>query len=82
MWCILANIHRFEDHKNRNSEYVMHMPTLCVRDLDFPMKVKDIPKFEKMKNLKTTVFVLNKIFFSHEFKLPEKLSTTSRYIFV
>ena len=35
------------------------MPTLCVGDLEFPMKFKYIPKLEKMNNVTIIVFDLN-----------------------
>ena len=58
MWCVLARFHQVEDHKNRTSKYVRHVPTLCVGDLEFPIKVKDILNFEKMNTLNINVFEL------------------------
>ena len=29
------------------------MPTLCIEGLEFPMKAKDIPKFERLIKLNT-----------------------------
>ena len=36
----------------------MHMPTLCVEGLEFPLKVKDKPKFERPNKLNINVFEL------------------------
>ena len=36
----------------------MHMNKLNLKGLEFPMKVKDIPKFEKLNNLNVNVFEL------------------------
>ena len=38
----------------------MYLPFLCTDGLNLPMKVKDIPKFEKLKNLNVNVFELTK----------------------
>ena len=35
------------------------MSTLCLESLEFPMKVKDIPKFENFNRLKIIVIELN-----------------------
>ena len=48
LWCILAHIFPLEDHKNRTSNYSMHFHKLNLKGLEFPMKVKDIPKFENL----------------------------------
>ena len=56
LWCILAHLCPVEDHKNRISSYSMHMNKLNLKGLEFPMKVKDIPKFENLNNLNVSVF--------------------------
>ena len=58
LWCILAYFFPVEDNKNITSKYVIHMNKLNLKGLDFPMKVKDIPKFEKLNNLNVNVFEL------------------------
>ena len=60
LWCILAHLFPVEDHKNRSSNYSMHVNKLNLEGLEFPMKVKDIPKFEKPNNLNVNVFELTK----------------------
>ena len=42
----------------------MHKHKIIVGDLEFPMKIKDIPKFEKHSNLNTNVLELNKTVFT------------------
>ena len=59
LWCILAYLFPVEVNKNITSKYVIHMNKLNLKGLDFPMKVKDIPKFEKLNNLNVNVFELN-----------------------
>ena len=57
-WCILAHLFPVEDHKNRTSRYSMHTNKLILNGLEFPMKIKDIPKFENLNNLNVNVFEL------------------------
>ena len=58
LWCILAHLFPVEDHKNRTSSYSMHTNKLILNGLEFPTKVKDIPKFENLNNLNVNVFEL------------------------
>ena len=51
LWCILAYLYPVEDHKDRISKYDMYKHTLNIKGLEFPMKVKDIPKFERLNKL-------------------------------
>ena len=48
------------ENKSRTSKYSMHFNKLNLEGLEFPMKVKDIPKFEKLNNLNVNVFELTK----------------------
>ena len=47
-----------ENHKDRISKYIIHLKKLNLKGLEFPMKVKDIPKFENLNNLNINVFEL------------------------
>ena len=58
LWCILAHLFPVEDHKNRTSSYSMHTNKLILNGLEFPMKIKDIPKFENLNKLNVNVFEL------------------------
>ena len=58
LWCILAYLFPVEDNKNITSKYVIHMNKLNLKGLEFPMKGKDIPKFENLNNLNVNVFEL------------------------
>ena len=60
LWCILARLFPVEGHKNRTSNYSMHTNKLILNGLEFPMKIKDIPKFENLNNLNVNVFELTK----------------------
>ena len=60
LWCILAHLFPVEDHKNRTSSYSIHTNKLIFNGLEFPMKIKDIPKFENLNNLNVNVFELTK----------------------
>ena len=50
-WCILAYLYPVEDNKNITSSYSNHFDKFNLEELDFPMKVKDIPKFENLNRL-------------------------------
>ena len=58
LWCILAQLYPVENHKDRISKYIIHLNKLNLKVLEFPMKVKDILKFENLNNLKINVFEL------------------------
>ena len=58
LWCILAQLYPVENHKDRISKYIIHLNKLNLKGLEFPMKVKDIPKFENLNNLNINVFEL------------------------
>ena len=58
LWCILAQLYPVENHKDRISKYIIHLNKLNLEGLEFPMKVKDIPKFENLNNLNINVFEL------------------------
>ena len=58
LWCILAHIFPVEKDKNRVSNYYPYFYSLDITDIYFPMRVKDIPKFERKNNLNINVFEL------------------------
>ena len=58
LWCILAQLYPVENHKDRISKYIIHLNELNLKGLEFPMKVKDISKFENLNNLNINVFEL------------------------
>ena len=60
LWCMLAYLYPVGEHKNRTSNYSMHFNKLNLKGLEFPMKVKDIPKFENLNNLNVNVFELTR----------------------
>ena len=58
LWCIMAYLYPVEDNKRRTSNYSMHLNKLNLKGLEFPMKDKDIPKFENLNILNVNVFEL------------------------
>ena len=48
LWCILAYLYPVENNKNITSSYSKHFDKFNLEGLEFPMKVKDIPKFENL----------------------------------
>ena len=81
LWCILAYLYPVEDHKDRISKYDMYKHTLNIKGLEFPMKVKDIPKFERLNKLnirghginvfELTGNVLTLIYINENYKQPQ-----------
>ena len=66
LWCILTHLYPVEDHKNRASNYSMLFNKFNLEGLEFPMKVKDIPKFKNSNTqsafgigLRINVFEIN-----------------------
>ena len=68
LWCILAHLHPAEINKHRVSNYIPYINTKDISDLNFPMRVNDIPKFEKKNNLNINVFELTKEFKPYSYK--------------
>ena len=81
LWCILAYLYPVEDHKDRTSNYLMHENKLNLKGLEFPMKVKDIPNFERLNKLnirghginvfELTGHVLTSIYINENYKQPQ-----------
>jgi hypothetical protein len=59
--CIAAHKHPAKDHPNRISNYVPYLDELNFGDIKKPIEVRDIPKFEKINNLKIDVYTLQQI---------------------
>ena len=59
LWSILAHKYKVDNHRERVSLYENHFHELNQGDIQFPMKLKDIPTFEKLNNLNINVFELS-----------------------
>ena len=59
LWSILAQKNKVDIHRERVSHYENHFHELNQGDIQFPMKIKDIPTFERLNNLNINVFVLS-----------------------
>ncbi|CAR99753.1 Protein CBG25359 [Caenorhabditis briggsae] len=55
MWSILAHLHPAKHHVSEIYSYTPYQNELNFGDLTFPMKIKDINKFEKMNDLVVNV---------------------------
>ena len=77
MWSILAYLYSVEDNKNKTPNYSLHFDKLNLEGLEFPMKVKDFPKFENLNNgLRINVFeltgtVLTPIYINTSYDQPQ-----------
>ena len=59
LWSILAHKYRVDNHRERVTHYENHFHELNQGDIQFPMKIKDIPMFERLNNLNINVFELS-----------------------
>ena len=59
LWSILAHKYKVDNHRERVSHYENHFHELNQGDVQFPMKIKDIPTFERLNNLNINVFELS-----------------------
>ena len=51
LWSISAHIYKVDNHRERVSRYENHFHELNQGDIQFPMKIKDIPILERINNL-------------------------------
>ena len=58
-WSILAHKYKVDNHRERVSLYKKHFHELNQSDIQFPMKIKYIPTFERLNNLNINVFKLS-----------------------
>ena len=82
LWCILAQLYPVENHKDRISKYIIHLNKLNLKGLEFPMKVKDIPKFENLNNLNINVFELTGNVLTPIHVNKKLLTTTNRFLII
>ena len=59
LWSILALKNEVDNHRERVSHYTNPFYELNQGDIQFPMKIKDIPTFERLNNLNVNVFELS-----------------------
>ncbi|XP_039312988.1 uncharacterized protein LOC120359475 [Solenopsis invicta] len=64
-WSVVAALHPAENHADRESSYPHYSTVLKFDDIQFPMKVKDIGKFERLNDVSVNVY-------STEFDKKEK----------
>ena len=59
LWSVLAHKYKVDNHRERVSHYTNHFHELNQGDFQFPMKIKDIPTFERLNTLNINVFELS-----------------------
>ena len=59
LWSILAHKYKVDSHRERVTHYENHFHELNQGDIQFPMRIKDIPSFERLNNLNINVFELS-----------------------
>lgn len=55
-WSILSALHPADHHVHRISNYISYINELHFDNIEFPMKIHDIPRFEKLNNISVNVF--------------------------
>lgn len=58
VWSILAALYPCDDKQNLTGSYKKYLTQLNLKDFQFPMKLKDITKFEAKNNISVNVFGL------------------------
>jgi len=58
LWSILAKLFPVSDNKERVTKYREHEDKIIMDGIDYPVRIKDIPKVEKQNNLSINVFAL------------------------
>ena len=56
LWSILAHLHKFDDNPHRVQKYKQYENEINMTDIPYPVKVKDVPKFEKQNDISVNVF--------------------------
>jgi hypothetical protein len=56
MWSVLAALHLAQRDAERTWKYKDHVSTLNFSGISFPVKLVDIPKFEKQNEISVNVF--------------------------
>ena len=55
----MAHKYKVDDHRERVSHYENHFHERTQGDIQCPMKIKDIPTFERLNNLNRIVFEIS-----------------------
>ena len=58
MWAILSKLYPATDHKERVTKYQPYEHKIKMKNIDYPVRIKDIPKVEKQNDLSINVFAL------------------------
>ena len=56
MWSVLAKLHPVEKDPQRVTKYAQYTKELDFFNIEFPVKIKDIPRFEKQNDLTVNVY--------------------------
>ena len=74
LWAVLAGLHPVRKNKKNISHYKRFENTLNFKGIDFPVKPKGIPKFERQNDVSVNVYILKKYGDVHKVS-PLHLST-------
>lgn len=66
LWSVLAALHPVEKDAYRPNKYMDHIDTLNLEGIEFPVTLKQIPKFEKQNEISINVYILRKYGNNHK----------------
>lgn len=61
-WTVLSALHPVNKDAHRVSKYDVYENKLNFNDIDFPVSITQIPKFEKHNDVSVNLFMLKKKF--------------------
>ena len=56
LWSVLAALYPVKNHSNRVTKYLEHQNAIDMTGLSYPMKVSNVPKFERQNQISVNVF--------------------------
>jgi len=59
-WSVVAALHPAEKHVERKSSYPRYTTVFNLKDIDFPITLKQIKKFEQLNNISINVYCVEK----------------------
>merc|ERR1712030_6497 len=76
LYSVLAKLHPAEKHTERVSNYKPYIEELKTDGITMPMRLQQIPKFEKMNNLSINVYMTDR---SGDDKWPVYISKRNKW---
>ncbi|XP_032458071.1 uncharacterized protein LOC100117886 [Nasonia vitripennis] len=75
-YAVLSSLYPSNKNASRVNQYRLHENELNFAGIEFPVKLKSIPKFEKLNNISVNVYMLRK--YGHKFEVSSCHITTEK----